>query len=106
MGKKISAYQANDGKIFTGAGAKEKMEAHDRYLTREEKIKVTTDYARHLFKVPRCNEMDEIEEEFIAAIGGDPQICDFDDLIKQFIGLKDHDNVGFNLLIDYIRAGR
>lgn len=62
MGKKIDAYQADDGKIFLGDEAKEKMEQHEKVQEKKRRIKNVIEYARKIYNVPRLDETNTDKE--------------------------------------------
>jgi len=118
MGKKIAAYQAEDGKIFTGVDARQEMELHERILEATKEIDKTVEYARKIFDVPEATNstpatelLDDDDETtkkeyfFMDKVVGYDDFS-FDDMITWIVKMKAFNQDAFALLYNHIMFGK
>lgn len=115
MGKKVDAYQANDGTLFTGKDAKKNMELHERLVEAGNRAKEIVKYARKVFGIPKVEDLDlgdehelfddettQKEQDFMEQIGENFSLADdyyFDDLITWIMRMKAYNGEAFHKLI-------
>jgi len=108
MGKKIVAYQADDGKIFQGSNARQDMENYERRQKQRKRGEKVVLHARKLFNLSVVNEVDSVEDSADESIitnrvtdGFDIQIA-FDDLIQWIVNLRDIDPASFDEMVSFM----
>jgi hypothetical protein len=115
--KKIAAYQATDGKIFTGNNAKSKVEEYERRFELDMKVEKAIERARILFDVPEVNDKtpnkDKHEEsgltkkevEFLDKIAQEWDTGeDFENVFDSIVRVHAYNREAFSKFIDYLNG--
>jgi len=108
MGKKIVAYQADDGRIFQGSNARQDMENYERRKEQRKRCEKVVLHARRLFGLSTVNEIDDDsdsrEESALTdriTDGFDVEI-DFDDFVSWIVNLRDIDPASFDEMVSFM----
>jgi hypothetical protein len=107
MGKKIVAYQADDGKTFTGPNSKVEMERYERLKKMEKKLKTVIEYARKLFNIPASkndDERSEQEQDIMESVDGCQAVFYFDDLVEIIVRLRLYNTSTFDEFVVYLKG--
>lgn len=102
MGKKIVAYQTDDGKVFSGKGAKERMEEHENRLKMKKRINDIKDEACHIYKFNEKFDPSGEKEEALVDDVCENYDLGFSDVVTVIIRLRAYNPEAFQRLMCYI----